>query len=128
MKRIIYVLRSALDLKSQNTQNIIGVDEFVADFEVVFPSIVEPNAIDFMIQSLMADDEEKEMLDKYRKDHEAVPFLVRNANTNIQTELGRNQTQSGVLFSENSSFFQMVNQEPRDWQSKKNYFQLTNFG
>jgi hypothetical protein len=80
MKRITYVLRSALELKSAKTSHVIHTDEFVADFEVVYPSSVDTNAIDFMIQSLIADTEERELMEKYAKEKEFTPFIVRNTN------------------------------------------------
>jgi hypothetical protein len=92
MKRIIYVLRSALELKSSKTSHAIHTDEFVADFEVVYPSSVDPNAIDFMIQSLIADTEEREMLEKFAKEREFTPFIVRNTNSSA-LERGVGETQ-----------------------------------
>lgn len=80
MKRIVYVLRSALDIKSSNEKNIIHADEFVADFEVVYPSNADIDAIELMIQNLMANIEEKELLEKYNKEKEFTPFIVRNTN------------------------------------------------
>jgi hypothetical protein len=78
MRRIIYVIRSALELRAQSA-HIIHLDEFVADFEIVYPSHVDPNAIDYMIHSLIAETEERELLEKYQKESSA-PFIVRNSN------------------------------------------------
>ena len=93
MKRIIYVLRNALDLKSSKTSHVIHTEEFVVDFEVVFPSSVDTNAIDFMIQTLIADMEERELMEKYAKEKEFTPFIVRNTNYSSAAEGKSTETQ-----------------------------------
>jgi hypothetical protein len=82
MRRIIYVIRSALELRStQATSHVIHLDEFIADFELAFPSTVDPNAIDYMIHSLIAETEQRELMEKYQKESSAAaPFIVRNSN------------------------------------------------
>lgn len=80
MKRIIYVIRSSLELKSTTTSHAIQIDEFIADFEAVYPSNVDPDAIDYMINTLITAVEERELLEKYYKEKEASPFIVRNSN------------------------------------------------
>lgn len=80
MKRMIYVIRSSLELKSAKSNHAIQVEEFIADFEAVYPSDVDTNAIDYMINTLIANVEERELLEKYYGEKEAAPFIVRNSN------------------------------------------------